>query len=187
MQHENASIVTILNDGPPTPEQREDPRHQQALRSGRSLAAKLPVLGHVAWLYMQSGMHRHFFVHDFETRVVPPLVLDQCRLFVGGDSGGLPVGFASWARFSEEAEQRYCATQRPKIDDWRSGDRLWLVDLVAPFGDRRTLLEQIRQAVGDDGARLLQPTASGTLGTMSLGELLREAAEATATGPATRH
>lgn len=63
-------------------------------------------------------------------------MLEQFRVFHGEET---PVGFALRAQFSDEAEARFLeqveagrgARLRPQ--DWKSGDRLWLVDLVAPF------------------------------------------------------
>ncbi|MEM6833334.1 MAG: toxin-activating lysine-acyltransferase [Pseudomonadota bacterium] len=49
-----------------------------------------------------------------------------------------PVGYATWAYLSEEAEAKLIAGAdsgsgaRLRPDEWKSGDRLWLVDLVTP-------------------------------------------------------
>jgi cytolysin-activating lysine-acyltransferase len=45
------------------------------------------------------------------------------------------VAFAAWAALSAEAETRL-QKPNPRLApvDWKSGDRLWLVNLFAPFG-----------------------------------------------------
>jgi hemolysin-activating ACP:hemolysin acyltransferase len=46
----------------------------------------------------------------------------------------VPRAFVSWAYLSEEAETRFLRGDRLTTQDWMSGDRLWLMDLVAPYG-----------------------------------------------------
>lgn len=94
------------------------------------------MLGEVTWLMSQSPLHKHFAVGDLEWMVMPAILLEQFRVFHGEKS---PVGFALWANLSENAEQRLndmaMAGQGARLrpDEWKSGERLWLVELVAPF------------------------------------------------------
>ena len=89
------------------------------------------MLGEITWLFSQSATHKHFAIGDLEWMVMPPLMLEQYRVFRGEAS---PVGVAFWAFLSEEAEAKLEAGgTRLRPDEWKSGDRLWLVDLVAPF------------------------------------------------------
>ncbi len=61
---------------------------------------------------------------------------------------GRAVAFAAWAYLSEDAEARL---QEPNARfapiDWKSGDRLWLVNLFAPFGHGEAVLQELRQTV----------------------------------------
>ena len=67
---------------------------------------------------------------------MPAILLEQFRVFHGDKH---PLGFALWAHLSEDAEARMTAMvasgggARLRPDDWKSGDRLWLIELVAPF------------------------------------------------------
>lgn len=94
------------------------------------------MLGEVTWLFSQSQTHKHFTIGDLEWMVMPAILLEQFRVFHGEKT---PVGVAIWAYLSEEAERRMNDAvmagrgARLRPDDWKSGDRLWLVDLVAPF------------------------------------------------------
>ena len=36
---------------------------------------------------------------------------------------------------------------RMRPDEWKSGDRLWLIDLVAPFGGAEKVLAELRERV----------------------------------------
>lgn len=100
-------------------------------------------LGEIAWLLSQSPSHRHsLFIGDLEWLVIPPLTLGQYRLFY---SDGKPVGAAFWALLTETVEQRLAGGGRLGANEWRSGDRAWLVELVAPFGGQDRMLEDLRK------------------------------------------
>jgi len=80
---------------------------------------------------------------DVESRTLPALVLEQCKLYVQSDTGGLPMAFVSWARLSDEAEAKYMATQRISPSDWKSGDNLWLIDIVTPYGNQESIFREL--------------------------------------------
>ena len=108
-----------------------------AFDAGRTdaAAARKPtvshMLGEITWLLTQSPTHKHFALADLEWLAMPPLLLEQYRVFHGDTT---PVGVALWAYLSEEAEAKLNAgVGRLRPDEWKSGDRLWLVDLIAPF------------------------------------------------------
>ena len=103
-------------------------------RAGAAASRKPTVshmLGEITWLLTQSPTHKHFALADLEWLVMPPLLLEQYRVFHGETT---PVGVALWASLSAEAEAKLNAgVGRLRPDEWKSGDRLWLVDLIAPF------------------------------------------------------
>jgi cytolysin-activating lysine-acyltransferase len=91
------------------------------------------MLGEVTWVLSQSRTHKHFSIGDLEWMVMPAILANQFRVF---HTGQTPTGFAVWALLSDEAEACLRAQAdagmgaRLKPDDWKSGDNLWLVDLV---------------------------------------------------------
>ena len=109
------------------------------------------VLGEIAWLMSFSKAHQNFRLGDLQWFAVPPVKLQQYRMFLGdpdpaksGTSaqgqGEVPMGVALWAMLSKEAERKFMAAVEDgtgpvtlKPADWNSGNRLWLIDLVAPF------------------------------------------------------
>jgi cytolysin-activating lysine-acyltransferase len=99
-----------------------------ALAQAHNVLRKVPLLGPVAWLMMGSPAHKFTPVADFEWRILPPVVLDQAKLYMRDDA---PMAFASWAFLNEDAEMRYRQTGRLLPPDWKSGDRAWLIDLIA--------------------------------------------------------
>ena len=102
------------------------------------------VFGEVVWLMSQSPLHKQVFVSDLEWRAMPPILMRQFRLFYGGDK---PVGVIFYASLSEEVEKRLEASPDPKLtaQEWQSGDRLWVVEVIAPFGGAMKLLEELSQ------------------------------------------
>jgi cytolysin-activating lysine-acyltransferase len=101
------------------------------------------VLGHAVWLMMNMPQYKHVFLVDLEWMVLPPIVLNQYRLFRAENR---VVGFAAWAYLSEAVEARLQAPN-PRLapTEWKSGDRLWLIDLHAPFGHQDVALKELRE------------------------------------------
>jgi cytolysin-activating lysine-acyltransferase len=90
-------------------------------------------LGSAIWLWMHSSNHRDRALHTLNVLLIPAI---KQRQFLLGSEAGRPVFFISWARLSPEAEQRYIRNNpllMPEAD-WNSGERLWFLDWVAPFG-----------------------------------------------------
>ena len=103
------------------------------------------VLGEITWLFTQSPTHRMLFISDLEWAVMPALLLEQFRIFYGE---GRPAALVLWASVSAEVEARLAIGQsRLRPDEWQSGDKLWLVELVAPFGGQDEVLADCAVAV----------------------------------------
>jgi cytolysin-activating lysine-acyltransferase len=101
-------------------------------------------LGHAVWLMMNMPNYRHVFLSDLEWMVLPAIILNQYRLF---NAENKVVAFAAWAYLSEAVEKRLQETD-PRLApaEWKSGDRLWLIDLFAPFGHAEAALAELRQS-----------------------------------------
>ena len=125
---------------------REAERQREiATKQAKALLAKLPLLGPVVWLYMHAPSHKHLFVADIEWMIVPPMTLNQYKLYMKEEA---PLAYASWAFVDEETEKRLLSGRvRLAPKEWRSGDRLWLIDLVAPFGGGKDVLKDIRDNI----------------------------------------
>lgn len=108
-------------------------------------AENLAQMGHVAWLMMHSKAHKHLFVTDLEWACEPAIALGQCYFW---HRGHIPVGYASWAYLSEDAEKRMLqGVRKLSPSDWQSGDRLWLMDLIVPFGGMEDAAKELREKV----------------------------------------
>ncbi|OIO12607.1 MAG: toxin-activating lysine-acyltransferase [Gallionellaceae bacterium CG1_02_60_325] len=101
------------------------------------------VLGSAAWLWMHSAQHRDFPLHTLPVLLLPAI---KNRQFVVASEAGRPVFYLSWANLDIEAEQRYLANNPLLMAeaDWNSGDRMWILDWVAPFGHTRAMSRLVR-------------------------------------------
>ena len=98
-------------------------------------------LGEILWLFAHSPMHRRMRMFDLERFVLPALKHDRYRIY---KRNGMPVGYVGIARLSQEVEDLWLAggyVLQP--DDWVSGDRLWIMHFVAPFGDARAVRKKV--------------------------------------------
>lgn len=106
------------------------------------------MLGEVTWLLTQSPLHRALAIGDLEGLVMPALLAEQFYIFRDGDR---PVGLAMWARTTTEGEAKLGRgmiepANRLTLAEWQSGDRLWLVDLVAPFANEENRHREVMMA-----------------------------------------
>ena len=114
-------------------------------QQAQKVLSKVPVLGSVAWLMLQQNAGRQTLLGELEWRVMPALMLDQAKLYLRGLA---PVAYVSWAKLDPAAAERYrSAPHQLTAADWKSGDQIWLVDVLAPFGGAREILEDLREKV----------------------------------------
>lgn len=107
----------------------------------QSALAKLPILGPALWLYAKDPVRKFLFVGDTDWAVLPPVILDQCRLYT---RSGIPFAFLTWAFVSDEVDARL-RSGRPKIapHEWQNGSHIWLIDIVAPFGQMEETIDEL--------------------------------------------
>lgn len=95
-------------------------------------------LGAAVWLWMHSKSHREMPLRTLSTLLLPAI---KRRQFILAAEAGRAVFYLSWANLSPEAERRYL--QRHPLcmpeADWGSGNRMWLLDWIAPFGHSRVM------------------------------------------------
>lgn len=131
-------------DGVMKPEQAAEFSAQLKAQAQRVMS-KLPLLGAVTWLMLQHNTTRHTLISEQEWRVLPPLVLDQAKLYLCDNA---PIAYVSWAKLSDKIAKRYSAAPHQlAAGDWQSGDQVWIVDLFAPFGGAAEVLQDLRDTV----------------------------------------
>ncbi len=83
----------------------------------------------------QSPIHKAMQIDALEWLCMPALLKRQFYIFRDGDQ---PVGLALWARCTEHTEKKLDKgmiepENRLSLEEWDAGERVWLVDLIAPF------------------------------------------------------
>ena len=137
------STSTFNTSSPHASRQHTEATSEHLLSHSRRILERLPALGPIVLLYMQSPLRRLQFLADLEWLLMPPLMLGQCKLYM---KKRYPISFASWAFLDQAAEDRLTANAgRLRPEDWQSGDRPWLIDLVAPFGGLDAMLADLRR------------------------------------------
>ena len=102
-------------------------------------------LGEMTWLLTQSPLHRSFSIADIEWLLMPALLHEQFYMFRDGQQ---PVGLALWAKCSPTAAAKLDKgmvepENRLSLDEWKGGDQIWLVDLIAPFANAENKQREI--------------------------------------------
>jgi cytolysin-activating lysine-acyltransferase len=110
-------------------------------------------LGQTVWILSQSPLHRELRIKDLEWSFMSAILHEQFRIFRFGPLPGLdvnpqtlapkgltqealeqlPLGIAIWAKVSATAEAKLEKGEPLTLEEWRSGDSLWLVELISPF------------------------------------------------------
>jgi len=118
------------------------------------------VLGEITWLMTQSPNHKGFFISDLEWMIMVPVMLQQFRLFYDKDK---PIGVALYARVDDEVEERLkSGSARLRPQDWKSGDKLWIVEIIAPFGGHEAMMNDFKQQLfKDTDVHFLMRSAKG--------------------------
>lgn len=108
----------------------------------RAIMNSSMALAQIVRLMLQSPNHRHFSLSDLEWMVLPALSTGQLAMAEAKpDQSGLrePLAVLFWASVSPEIDQRLSSNLEAPIrlrpDEWRSGDILWITDMI---GDMRT-------------------------------------------------
>ncbi len=91
---------------------------------------RLRAYGDMMFLAFRSPRHARMSTALLRSYLEPPLVQGSFRLF---RFDGVPRGAFTWGHFGPEAERKLVTGEPLSPEDWTSGDRLWIVDILAPY------------------------------------------------------
>ncbi|MBU6338512.1 MAG: toxin-activating lysine-acyltransferase [Rickettsiales bacterium] len=104
------------------------------------------LLGDVTALFLNSDYHKNFRIVNMWKEVVVPLTNGQYRIYYNKQN--LPTVFVSWAFMSDEVSEKYqTGNYSLNHDEWKSGNNLWLMDFIAPFGDAKKIFADLYENV----------------------------------------
>jgi cytolysin-activating lysine-acyltransferase len=105
--------------------------------TGRELPAielptpdRLRVYGDMLFLAFRSQRHAGMTTAALRAWFEPPVELGQFRIFRFDD---VPRGMYTWARLDCAAERKMIEGGTLTPEEWRSGGRLWIIDMIAPY------------------------------------------------------
>lgn len=124
------------------------------------LSGWFQVLGDVAWLWANSPMHKRWSVSLLASNVLPAIKYNQYILL---KRDGFPVAFCSWANLNIENEVKYIQDVTSlEAENWNSGERKWIIDWIAPFGDNHLLYKHMRKRFSNDLFRAIKLSDDST-------------------------
>ncbi len=92
---------------------------------------KLRAYGDLAFLYLRSEHHRELPLRLARQMVQPPIDLGFYKVFYIDD---VPRYAFTWAFLDEDAEAKVIRGELLLPKEWRSGDRMWVMEIIAPYG-----------------------------------------------------
>lgn len=122
-----------------------DNRKTAILEQKPSLTTRCDIncLEDIISLMQMSRFHRNYTVDDLNRLILPPIRLQQAWVFYRSEK---TVGFLSWAYLASEAEAGFANRSRKlRAEDWSAGNRLWYIDLIAPYGDLKNIVTLARR------------------------------------------
>ncbi|MPQ75942.1 toxin-activating lysine-acyltransferase [Hydrogenovibrio sp. JE_KL2] len=116
------------------------------------------MLGEIVWLMSQSPYHKGLFIYELEAMVFLPLSLKQFRIYRMEDR---PAAAIFWAKVSDDVEERLKeGNVRMKPADWQSGEKYWVVDVIAPYGQAEKLVEDLHKKINPEGSLFYLKTSA---------------------------
>ncbi len=104
-------------------------------------------LGYVLGLFSSSKYHAKLSIGHFMASVIPALKHNQFKIFFRGFR---PIAFVSWALLSDEVAKKFKEGKHIlTIDEWKTGDEIWLGEFISPYSDedREAVVKNIKEKV----------------------------------------
>lgn len=102
----------------------------------------MSLLGEMVWLYSHSKIHQRWHIASVQQWLVPAIAHKSFRIY---REKGKPVGLVTWTRLDAKTETAYVRNPASLVPDhWNSGDRLWGLDFIAPFGHTQMIVHDLR-------------------------------------------
>lgn len=140
------TVVKIFSNEMPL----ETERRSAVLGEAIQIASKVPSYQRIPVAHMHSWL-------------MPPILLNQIMLFYS--ESGICVGYLSWAYFTAGSADRYVNDRLfiPRLDQWREGPDLWVVDLACLPGAGNSVVSHFRASVRGRHVNFIRRRAGGGL------------------------
>jgi cytolysin-activating lysine-acyltransferase len=142
-----------LRERPPGSADISETQNQPLL--SRQLFPHMAALGELVRLAIVATGNNNTSLYYVRMRIIPPLQLNQYRLYY---SSTALVGAIMWALFDDQTEARYLSNNFQLVEnDWKSGDKIWITDILAPSGHEDKMIANLKSTVFRD-KRIHVPT-----------------------------
>ncbi len=124
--------------------------------------AQFGAYGTLNWLASFCPLHQRYSPALLRSFFLPAVTHDCVRFFA--NDAGTPAAALIWARLSNEVSQKMIFDNRPPaLNDWNSGENLWFLDLLAPFGHGRQVARHLARTPPEDPFYFARLDASGRI------------------------
>jgi len=145
------------------------PKRAQIREIGPS-ESELLSIGKLQFLASFCPVHRHMPAFAL-ARVFYPAINQGCVRFFENESGKTAAALI-WARLSADVSNHMLAHRvPPKEADWVSGDTLWFLDLLAPFGQGQEIARTIARNPPEEPFCFARLDASGQVRRVVRGDI----------------
>ena len=136
---------------------------QEGILHKLSVQKRNRLIGEVTSLLLSSNLHRKYQINDIFSGFVVPIHLNQFRIYKNKENQ--PIALITWAYFSKEVEKEYQTGKYfLKLEDWKSGNRLWAIDLIAPFGHVKEVSKDLKNNLfSNEKVRFLRLSKEGKI------------------------
>ncbi len=105
----------------------------------------LAVIGEFAFLCFYSKLHRKWSMEMIARSFEPPIYLKQFQVYRARD---VPRGLVTWARMDSATEAKFIqGNGLDTYEEWNSGENLWIVDIISPWGHGKAMIENIKKFI----------------------------------------
>lgn len=166
------------SDSSPVDESRQptmEPATAARPRLGEIRSKLESAVGQVVLLMMQAPHYRHHSLADLSDLVLEPLLRDRiaiahARLEPDNDEPPAAVGAAIWASVDDATDSKIreqikagAFPVRLSREEWNSGDRLWLLDIIAGNSKSATAVLMNFRAIAGDRPVQLHPLVARSI------------------------
>lgn len=104
------------------------------------------LIGQITSLMLSSDVHKNYLIDDIGAMFLPAIHLNQFRLYKNKDND--PIGLVTWAFLSDELDKKYQKGGiKLKLEDWKGGSNIWIVDFIAPFGHAKQISKDLKNSI----------------------------------------
>ncbi len=98
--------------------------------------------GRLSYLSAYCPLHRTFSPALLKSLFLPAVTHDCVRFFA--NENGAHAAALIWARLSDQAAEKMIYDSKPPVfEDWASGNNLWFLDIIAPFGHGKQIIRHL--------------------------------------------